>query len=193
MRFYLNLLNLLGLCSIEIVGRPQKGSVSIFNHPTLFDALIAIGDQPSACCVIKETVDKSLIYGYASRLLGYITAATGSEVVRKGLEQILKGNSVIIFPEGTRVARGIGRFHRSASRLAIEAQVPVSIGLICCDPPVLNKESKLFVGPKSKVLIKLTYLPAVEAIPSDEALGIQSRQLTERIEAIFQQQLEEAP
>jgi 1-acyl-sn-glycerol-3-phosphate acyltransferase len=48
------------------------------------------------------------------------------KVIRLGKERLLQGLSIVIFPEGTRVApRHHPKFHRTAVILALEAGVPV--------------------------------------------------------------------
>ena len=71
-------------------------------------------------------------WGWALRLLKPIAIdrskprEAGKSLLLQGVDRIAAGNSVIVFPEGTRVQFGtVKRFSRGAAKLAVAAKTPI--------------------------------------------------------------------
>ncbi|HLV43256.1 MAG TPA: 1-acyl-sn-glycerol-3-phosphate acyltransferase [Brumimicrobium sp.] len=98
----------------------DKPAIIIPNHSSFLDTL-SIGFLPTPFIfLVNDWVYKSPIFGKAVQLAGYYPVSLGLEEGEKKLvEMVKKGNSLIIFPEGTRsTTDDIGRFHKGAFLLA---------------------------------------------------------------------------
>ncbi|MDZ4786425.1 MAG: lysophospholipid acyltransferase family protein [bacterium] len=189
-RFYLNILQFLGLFKITTKGCPPSGRcIVIYNHPTMFDALIPIAQIPNSCCVAKRQLTHSIVYGVGLRSLNFIVAQSAQEILEKGKHELHNGNPVVIFPEGTRGP--LSKFHRSAARLALEANVPVVAGLIVCRPLILGRTSKWYQTPDRLIEIDIEYFQPVWSMEKGQALGKLSRTLTAELEDMFASKLNE--
>ncbi len=102
------------------------------NHQSIFDILAVYGWLP---LIFKWMMKKELrevpFIGSACEAAGHIFVDRESPVAAKNslikaAEQLINGNSTVIFPEGTRTKTGkVGKFKRGAFLLAIELQLPI--------------------------------------------------------------------
>jgi 1-acyl-sn-glycerol-3-phosphate acyltransferase len=114
--------------------------------------------------VAKRSIFWIPVLGQAMAIAGFIpidrqdrTRAIRS--IGRAIERIAQGESVILFPEGTRSRDGkLGRFKRGSFHLAIEAGVPIV--------PVAISGTGRVVKPRSIVVrrgpVKVTFLPPLD-------------------------------
>jgi hypothetical protein len=105
----------------------EKPAIIIPNHSSFLDTL-SIGFLPTPFIfLVNDWVYKSPIFGKAVQLAGYYPVSSGIEGKEEKLvEMVRKGNSLIIFPEGTRSKTGdIGRFHKGAFLLAQKYNIDI--------------------------------------------------------------------
>ena len=109
--------------------RPQ---IFISNHQGYYDIFALSGYLP----VQIRWVSKSSLFlipfmGWAMKAAGYISVKRNNrkqayQAFLNTLETIKTGNSIVIFPEGTRSADGeIGSFKKGSQLLAQRAEVPM--------------------------------------------------------------------
>ncbi|MCE1250717.1 MAG: 1-acyl-sn-glycerol-3-phosphate acyltransferase [Comamonadaceae bacterium] len=112
---------------------PQQGVVLLVKHQSTFETFLmpAIMPRPLAY-VFKKELLQIPFFGWSIGSLDMIhidrsqRARAFVHVIRRGKELLAQGTWVIMFPEGTRMARGTtGEYQASGARLAIEAGVPV--------------------------------------------------------------------
>ncbi len=111
---------------------PQTTYIFAANHCSQYDIFAFQGYFPyDFRWIAKKELFRIPLFGQAMRQIGYIPIdrSRGREAF-KSLEQAAKriagGNSVLIFPEGTRSADGrLGEFKTGAILLAIKAGVPI--------------------------------------------------------------------
>lgn len=102
------------------------------NHLSLFDIMLLLGyiAKPIAFMAKKELakvpVIRSLMGEVGCLYLDREDVRQAVKVFRRGAEQVRKGLSMVIFPEGTRSLTGsIGDFKSGSMKLAIKADVPI--------------------------------------------------------------------
>lgn len=120
--------------------RFDRPAIVIANHHSFIDILLLLSLSPRLVMVTNSWVWRSPVFGGIVRYLGFCCVDKGYEGVTDHIRQsIREGNSVVIFPEGTRSKDGrtIGRFHKGAFYLAEQLDmdiVPILIygtGMIC--------------------------------------------------------------
>lgn len=118
----------------------ERPAIVIANHQSFIDILLLLSLSPRLVMVTNSWVWRSPVFGRIVRYLGFCCVDKGYEEVTDHLRQSIgEGNSVVIFPEGTRSKDGrtVGRFHKGAFYLAQQLEldiVPVLIygtGMIC--------------------------------------------------------------
>jgi 1-acyl-sn-glycerol-3-phosphate acyltransferase len=118
---------------LRVEGRwPGKGPyVVVANHQSILDILLLSRMPREMKWVAKEELFRIPWVGWMLRMSGDIAirrgdAESGGEALARAKAYLGRGMSVMIFPEGTRSARGtLLPFKSGAFRLASEAGVPV--------------------------------------------------------------------
>ncbi len=118
---------------LRVEGRwPGKGPyVVVANHQSILDILMLSRLPREMKWVAKESLFKVPWVGWMLRMSGDIPirrgdAESGGEALGRAKEYLARGMNVMMFPEGTRSAKGtLLPFKSGAFRLALEAGVPV--------------------------------------------------------------------
>jgi 1-acyl-sn-glycerol-3-phosphate acyltransferase len=154
----------------------------VANHPTLLDALVLMSQMPQADCVVKQRYFDHPFLGGIARSAGYIPSRDGPELVADCVERLVRGRSLMIFPEGTRSpVDELGPFQRGAAHIALRAgrdPLPVAI---TCDPPTLYRGKPWWDVPERRFDLTLRVgepLPVKEAVAEHVSRGAAARALT---------------
>jgi 1-acyl-sn-glycerol-3-phosphate acyltransferase len=139
---------------ISIEGREKASRdttyVIISNHQSMLDILLIDCLRFRFKWISKIENMKVPVLGWYLRMAGYLTVDRGNEeskaeLLEKALICLKKGNSIMIFPEGTRSVNGeIGFFKRGAFLLALQAGVPLLPVLIDGTSEILPKHGLKF-------------------------------------------------
>ncbi len=171
---------------------PAGPCVVIANHPTLIDVTAIMSACGELSCVVKEEHFDGPFIGRLLRLAGHIDGGDGTPlasgaVVHQALDRIAEGQSVLIFPEGTRSpARGLGPFQRGAFEIARRAGVPVLPLLVVAEPPTLMKGERWHELPAETVRLDVL---AFDGLEEDDLEG-PSKAVAARVEARYRAALE---
>lgn len=124
-------------CGIEyrfegLENLPDTHHVMVANHQSEWETIILHTLKPPLCTVLKQELLNIPIFGWGLRLIKPIPldrsqpAKMLRKVLKVGGERLDEGLSVLIFPEGTRVAPGKRKpFSKSAAMIACKAGVPL--------------------------------------------------------------------
>lgn len=155
---------LIPVWKIKIQGREKAGKgqtcVIISNHQSILDILVINCLGLRFKWISKIENYKVPVLGWYLRMAKYITVDRGDKeskvkMLSESYECLKKGNSIMIFPEGTRSVDGeIGFFKRGAFQLAISAGVPILPVLIDGTGGILPKHGLKFGG-YHKVAVKV--------------------------------------
>ena len=129
----------------DITGReniPDEPVVFMVKHQSAWETTALTGILPPSCFVVKASLLKIPVYGWGIRALRYIpinreaNIKAFKQVLKDGKERISRGLSIIIFPEGTRIAPGEHpQFLKSGASLAKSAGckvVPIALNSGSC-------------------------------------------------------------
>jgi 1-acyl-sn-glycerol-3-phosphate acyltransferase len=125
LRFFLGFARFLGvlrysLHDIEKLGVP--GQVIVANHPTLIDMAFLLGFVPQVNCIVKSTLFANLVTGGAVIAAGYIRNSPVPAMIHDAEQALRAGESLVIFPEGTRTVPGKPVvFQRGSIRLRLRS------------------------------------------------------------------------
>lgn len=167
---------------IRIEGRekasPNTTYVIISNHQSVLDILLINCLRYRFKWISKIENMKVPVLGWYLRMAGYLTVNRGNEdskaeMLEKALICLKKGNSIMIFPEGTRSVNGdIGFFKRGAFLLAMQAGVPVLPILIDGTSEILPKHGLKFrSGYKVHIRVLDPVFPAEFATDNPDLLA----------------------
>ncbi len=179
---------------IRIEGREHikkdRVYIIISNHQSASDIAVLFGLFRHYKWVSKPSNFKVPVVGWVMRMNQYIEIGSGTANVRRMLEDshraLEQGNSLLIFPEGTRsVDLKLGSFRDGAFLLALENKVPLLPVLLDGTGRALPKNGFLFAG---RHLIRVR---ALEEIPYESFAGKTVRELREEMHAFYRERLRE--
>lgn len=168
-RFYLRWLHVCGLLRIEISGAKQlaeaPGHLIVANHPSLLDVVILTSLIPRAQCIVKHQLWQHRFLGPLMRQAGYISNTLGGEeIIAACRESLAAGDSLIVFPEGTRSRPGQPiTLQRGFAHLATHTGAPILPVTITVDPPTLMKGDPWWRIPARAPLFRVSVGLPVEA------------------------------
>ena len=114
--------------SVEGQGNiPHDTCVVFLKHSSAFETIAQWLIFPSQCWVLKKELMRAPFFGWALAALNPIAIDRGAgrsaveQVIRQGSERLEKGLSVMIYPEGTRMAPGETRRYGVSGTLLAQA------------------------------------------------------------------------
>lgn len=159
----------------------KPGRLIIANHPTLLDVIFLFAMVPNASCIVKAERCKNPLMAVSVSLAGYLNNA-GAELAQEAADVIRAGETLIVFPEGTRSTKHLNKFKRGAANIAIMADCEISLVHIDCTPITLRKHEKWYAVPAAVPHFQFTVLPAIDrhsCIDVTRPIPIQARHLTD--------------
>lgn len=138
----------------------EKTVCFVSNHTSFLDTIFILrGVRGYLGFVIKKSIEFLPLVNMVAFAMGCIfvdrnNMQKSADGIRRGVKKIKKGNSMLIFPEGTRSKTGaIGTFRYGAFRLAYEAEVPVIPVVIKGVRQALEDRKKCFVHCKAQLCV----------------------------------------
>lgn len=104
----------------------SRPALIICNHQSQLDLIAVMALAPKITILTKEWVWKNPYYGRIIRASEFYPISSGIEdCLPKMRDMVRRGYSIVVFPEGTRSAEGILRFHKGAFVLAQELGIDI--------------------------------------------------------------------
>lgn len=183
------------LWKLQVTGRgnyiPGENYVMISNHQSLLDIPVVQCLRFDYRWVSKVENFRVPVLGQSMHLAAYISLKRGDKesvkkMMKKSEEVLEKGESVFIFPEGTRSPDSeIKKFKSGAFRLALETNTPILPVLIDGTGAVLPRKGFIFSsGHKLKMQILKPIYPA-------EFMSDDPDQLAAEVQSMMQNALQE--
>ncbi len=151
---YIWLMQVLGLLSFEVHHVERlwaPGQLVIANHPTLIDVVFLVSLMPRVDCIVKEGLFHHPFLRWPVAWASYIPNTTGEALVQDCAATLQRGNSLLVFPEGTRSVPGQPlRMQRGAAHIALAARAPILPVIITVSEPTLTKGYPWYRAPRAK-------------------------------------------
>ena len=125
--------------------RERRGLIIAANHPTLLDAIMLFSELPQAFCVVKAEIMHNPLLAPLAKAAGFVSNELAAEIVDECETRLRRGETLIIFPEGTRtVEEPVNPFQPGFALLARRAGVEVQTVLIHSRREFLAKRVPFF-------------------------------------------------
>lgn len=161
-------------CTIPESVKPTQSYVFVINHQSIFDIFAVYGWLPNIFkWIMKAEVRDIPLVGKACDSAGHIFIDRSNNLSAKrsltrAAKQLTDGNSIVVFPEGTRTRNGkMGRFKRGAFMVAEEVNLPLVPVTISGSYERLKKGAFLV----SSGLITMTIHSPIASTQSDKSLN----------------------
>lgn len=126
----------LALCPVKISGleniKKNQSYVFVSNHQGAFDIFVIYGFLGAHIkWVMKKGIEKIPFVGRACKAAGFVfvdssSHKAASKTIQEAKQKLKKGNSIIIFPEGSRTYTGqMIRFKKGAFKIATDLNLPI--------------------------------------------------------------------
>ena len=164
-------------------------AIYLAKHQSAWETIALQIWTPPAIFVLKRELLRIPFFGWALgglRMI-WIDRSAGKaaleKIVTQGQKRLGQGLSIIIFPEGTRVAPGhMGKFKAGGARLAVRTGAPVI--------PVAHNAGELW--PRN-AFIKKPGTITVRFGPAIDPTGMTDSELNERVETWIREAMHELP
>jgi len=199
-RLYIRMMWLLGLLTFTFrnsSGFRGRGELVVANHPSLLDAVFLLAVLPAPCCIVKGALARNPLTSAVIRLAGYIPNDGDGELLMSGAAKVIaRGETLVIFPEGTRTQRPAElKLRRGAANIALAARCRIRPVIIQVCPPTLRKHEPWYQVPETRPCFTLEALDTIavaEQVDAERSAGVQARQLTRHLQTVFQERLQVA-
>ena len=190
-RNYLHVLRLLGLISYEFYNVKhlhQPNQLILVNHPSLLDVVFLIALTGDTNCIVKGSLWRNPFTAMGVRTANYISN-TDSNLFQRCLTTLQEGNSLIIFPEGTRTKPSKEmKFHRGPSNIALSSGKSITPVVINCHPATLLKHHRWYDISPSPPHYTIRVMPSFEVthyMAGGQLQSTAARQLTRDLISYF--------
>ena len=192
-RAFIGLMRFLGILRYQIEGLEKlggSGQLVLANHPTLIDVVFLISLLPNADCVVKSSLARNPFTRGPVRATNYICNDVGADLVQDCIASVRSGNSLVIFPEGTRTpVSGPMHLQRGAANIAVRGACDITPVTIRCVPLSLTKGLPWWKVPQRRMQFTITVHDAIPVAPfiahAGGELAIAARRLTEHLQHYF--------
>jgi 1-acyl-sn-glycerol-3-phosphate acyltransferase len=167
---------------IERLGRP--GQLIVANHPTLIDGVFLLGFAPSSSCIVKQALWDNPLTRWPVVAAGYVSNSSAEQMIEGAAQALREGQSVIMFPEGTRTVPGRSlQLQRGAAAIAVRAATVVTPVYLRCDPQTLAKHEPWYRVPVRRAHFSLRTGADIDPEPYRRraAAPLAARQLNEHL------------
>jgi 1-acyl-sn-glycerol-3-phosphate acyltransferase len=144
------------------------GVVYVANHPCLVDAPFLFARLPDTVCIFKPALLRNPFIAPTALLCGYVSAGeNGVDLIRNSVERLQAGQSLLIFPEGTRTASGtaLNPLKPGFALIARLADRPVQLIRVRSSPLLARKSCPWWRVPPLPGWVEFTL---DELIPAEE-------------------------
>ncbi|WP_323813919.1 lysophospholipid acyltransferase family protein [Cellvibrio sp. NN19] len=195
--FYVWVVCRLGLMSVQFDGvaaLDQPGVLVVANHPTLLDAVMLMTVMPNVTFIAKAAMARNPFTCWIVTAAGYIpNDEVGVELVDKAAAALRAGETLMIFPEGTRTNGEQLQLKRGAANIALAAGCPLLPVVIDCQPMTLRKGEPWYRIPARAPHFIVKVLPLMDVaslIDNQQPPGLQARALTAALRDCLQGELQ---
>jgi len=144
-----------GLLTLDFRGAEQlgkPGQMIIANHPSLLDVMLLIAHVKNANCIVKHGLNKNIFTWGPVTACGYIFNDQSMEMLERSAEVLREGQTLIVFPEGTRTPQGATpHFHRGACTIALRGATYITPVVIRMQPRSLTKGEPWYRIPPRRI------------------------------------------
>ena len=149
---FISILRLVSYETRDLDRLDRTGLLILANHPTLLDVIFLIAFTDRAVSIVKSALIRNPFTQSVLRMSGFIANNSGPELVKDCLEKMDAGNSLIVFPEGTRTGpSGFPKtLQRGAAHIAVKGKKNITPVVIACAPLLLTKSLPWWKVPRQR-------------------------------------------
>ncbi|TXI01710.1 MAG: 1-acyl-sn-glycerol-3-phosphate acyltransferase [Rhizobium sp.] len=191
-RFFIWFMKSAGILTWEVQGAErlrQPGRLIIANHPSLLDVVFMISLMPMIDCIVKPGILRNPFMRGPASWAGYIPNGDPERLIEDCSRTLREGNSLLMFPEGTRTRPGQPiNMKRGAAQIALAAEVEILPVTITVVPTTLTKNEPWYQIPARPFHVTLSAgepLSLSRFMQGGASRATAARHITEYLEEYF--------
>lgn len=191
-RFFIWFMKSAGILTWEVRGAErlqEPGRLIIANHPSLLDVVFMISLMPMIDCIIKPGILRNPFMRGPASWAGYIPNGDPERLIEDCSRTLREGNSLLMFPEGTRTRPGQPiHMKRGAAQIALAAEVEILPVTITVVPTTLTKSEPWYQIPARPFHVTLSAgepLALSRFLQDGASRATAARHVTEYLEDYF--------
>ena len=196
-RFFIRLSGCLGVFDADTSALAPlarlKGAIVVANHPSLLDYVLLASAMPEVGCLVKSALARNFFLKGVIRGADYFYNDTPETVIDDITERLAQGESILIFPEGTRTRPGEPLvLKRGVAQLAVRSRLPVQVVLIHASERWLCKGDAWHAIPRRRPGFRLEAGEALEPstfVEEGVPPSVAARRLTRHMTQLLSQGL----
>ncbi|MDR1425073.1 MAG: 1-acyl-sn-glycerol-3-phosphate acyltransferase [Azoarcus sp.] len=196
MRWFTQLMVVCGVISLEVRHKERlarNGLLIVANHPSLIDVVLLIGLLRRPNCVVKASLKTNLFTRGPVKCGGFIVNSDGPQFVEDSIASVRAGDSLVIFPEGTRSITHDGvlsPMKRGAANIALRGNIDLTPVVITVSEPALGKGLAWYRAPVRRPHFVLDVKDEISvAAYAGDAPSVAARTLTRDLDAFLTQDI----
>lgn len=196
MRGFIEMMRGLGILTYDVGDKAdynRPGQLILANHPSLIDVVFLLAFVRRADCVVRSGLTRNVFTRFPIGMAGYIANDDPEQVIEQAAQSLARGNSLIIFPEGTRTRPGQPlQMRRGAANVAVRTGVDVTPVVIRVEPTTLTKNTPWYRVPERRFHMSMDVRPPIHIAPytGDASPSIMARHLTQHLYNYFTRELQ---
>lgn len=193
-RYFLRYLQLTQVIDIDFRGREllgKPGQLILVNHPSLLDILILLSNVPEANCIVKQKLLDNPFTKYMIKSAGFIPNNNDEQTLQAAATALQGGETLIIFPEGTRTKRDKGiHFNRAAVTIGMQAAGEIRPVAIAMFPQGFKREDPWYKIPPETFHYQVKVLPALDftAVNGSRPRPVDAKNLNNKLLLILREE-----
>lgn len=176
--------------SLDSRKNPNDSRIFIANHPSLLDVVLIIAKIRRINCVVKADLCKNPFLFAAIKASGYIPNSANEILLQNSLSALNRGESLLIFPEGTRTKDSI-IFHKAGSYIAINAAQSLAMIFIKMRPRSLKKGEKWYHTQKMRYSVILRDIWDLQSFAHSKLNPLRVRELHKKLSEIYKEEFKD--
>jgi 1-acyl-sn-glycerol-3-phosphate acyltransferase len=141
-----------GVVKVRWIGCPARlpgGTIYVANHPSLIDATLLLARMSDAFCIFKPALMQNPCIAPAAILGGYVAGGRHADTLREAADKVSAGQSLLVFPEGTRTSPGhrLEPFKAGFVVIAQRARAPIQLIVIRAMPALVTRGRRWWAVP----------------------------------------------
>ena len=162
-----------------------KGSIVCANHPSILDALCFFWKIPGIGCVVGMRPWGNPLLSFPARQAEFVPRDPALRMLKECRQRLLRGENILLFPEGTRTTRGaLNPFHDGPALLAVKARAPIRTVFIETNSLFLGKGYSVFKPTTEPIVFRFSVGEVFQPRPGESA-----RDLSRRLEGHYRDRL----
>lgn len=195
-RQFLRYIRLMGGINYRFAGQDRlglPGQLIIANHPSLLDVVFMRGYARQSNCIVKQSLLDNPFLNSAIRACGFIPNDGPAEVIDRAVAALQGGQSVLVFPEGTRTGDdNVIRFHRGACAVALRGATVITPVIIRMRPRCFKRNQPWYHIPHEKVNYEFIIGDDIDPTQwrSGKPMPVATGQLNAYLQTYFERELQ---